>query len=578
MVLASNIISPLGFTVEENLQAIMAGRTELRLYTGHWGLREPFVASLFTDRQRRELHIDGCTMFESIAIQSIRRVVRGLDIDIFSPRTLLILSTTKGNIERLEQNCNVHSAEELSPATAAQHICDAVGITTRPIVVCNACISGVNAQILASRLLQDGAYDNAIVCGAECLGPFVVSGFQSLKSVSQHPCRPFDLGRIGLNLGECAATIVYSSRGFRRVPEGAHDTGDFWTITGGAIRNDAMHITNPSPEGEGCMKAINLAVCDEDKAALTAVSVHGTATMFNDQMESRAIERAGLSDIPAFGLKGYLGHTMGANGVAETILTMAALDRGIVPATKGYEENGVSGRVSISGEARPSSGHDFLKIISGFGGNNAAIRYVKKADQAISDTREYDIRCSHTVEIMPDKLVLDGNRIEHEAIGDSILTEMYRRYVGNYPKFFKMDGLSRLAFIAAEMLLKPSETILEPTGTEPDAIVLFNHSSSTVSDHEHARLALCDKSGYASPSVFVYTLPNIAVGEIAIRHHLTGETALYILPDEDERLMEQIVRTSFHDPDTKTILTGWVDFENNRTFRAKLKIIHNTSL
>ena len=210
-VLATNIISPLGFTTEENYQAILSGSSALKRYEGLWGPAEPFAASLFSEEQRATLAIEGYTFFEALAIRSIREALTYTSLGNASSRIVLILSTTKGHIDAL--------GEELYyPSKAAQRIAEAIGLTTKPIVVCNACVSGLSAQLLADRLLSQGIYDYAIVVGAEVQSKFIVSGFQALKAVSEEPCRPFDIERNGLNLGEAAATIVF-----------ARKVGDFWT-------------------------------------------------------------------------------------------------------------------------------------------------------------------------------------------------------------------------------------------------------------------------------------------------------------------------------------------------------------
>ena len=105
------------------------------------------------------------------------------------------------------------------------------------------------------------------------------------------------------------------------------------------------------------------------------VNLHGTATMFNDEMEAVALERAGLSNIPVNSLKGYFGHTLGAAGLLETLVTMSALEDGIVLGTRGFSELGVSRKINISAENRKAVGKRFIKLISGFGGCNAAMMY-----------------------------------------------------------------------------------------------------------------------------------------------------------------------------------------------------------
>ena len=137
--------------------------------------------------------------------------------------------------------------------------------------------------------------------------------------------------------------------------------------------------------------AINAVLEGQDKSRLATVCVHGTATLYNDQMESKAIERANLSDVPLSALKGYYGHTMGAAGVLETILTMRATDDGIILPSKGFTEPGVSGKVSISSELKKTDKRAFLKLMSGFGGCNVAAMYEKTKDYSITNLTVADI-------------------------------------------------------------------------------------------------------------------------------------------------------------------------------------------
>ena len=362
-VLATNITSPLGFTTEQNYQAVLSGSSALKRYEGLWGPAEPFAASLFSEEQRTALTIEGYTFFEALAIRSIREALTHTHLDLASERIVLILSTTKGNIEALGE-------ERYYPSKAAQRIAEAIGLTTKPIVVCNACVSGLSAQLLANHLLSANVYDYAIAVGAEVQSKFIVSGFQSLKAVSEEPCRPFDIERNGLNPGEAAATIVFARNA----------DGERWCLMDGATCNDAYHNVSPSPQGEGLTNAINAVLAGQDKSRLATVCVHGTATLYNDQMESKAIERANLSDVPLSALKGYYGHTMGAAGVLETILTMRATDDGIILPSKGFTEPGVSGKVSISSELKKTDKRAFLKLMSGFGGCNVAAMYEKTKD------------------------------------------------------------------------------------------------------------------------------------------------------------------------------------------------------
>ena len=546
-VIATNITSPLGFTTEENYRAVLSGASALKRYEGKWGLPEPFAASLFTEEQRTKLEIEGHTFFEALAIHSAREALSRIQLDVASPRVVLILSTTKGNIGE-------------SPAEAAKVIAKALGVSTTPIVVCNACVSGLSAQLLANNLLFAGLYDYAIVVGAEVQSKFIVSGFQSLKAVSDEPCRPFDIERIGLNPGEAAATIIYK----------AQTPSDSWHLVVGAARNDAYHNVSPSPQGEGLTSAIKAVMEGQDKEQLATVCAHGTATLYNDQMESVAIQRAGLSDIPLSALKGYYGHTMGAAGVLETILTMCATDDGIVLPTKGFTEIGVSGKVSISDEPQKSDKTSFLKIMSGFGGSNVAALYTK--DPSMGRNKE---------SLALEGEVWRGSSVSLSSKDGRALTDIYKQEIGNYPKFYKMDILSRLAFVASELLKKSF-----PLTGELEGVILFNHSSSIVADRQFLdtlvprRAVKARNLGtisdaenfFPSPSVFTYTLPNITTGEIAIRNHFQGETSFYILPEKDEALMKQILEATLLGTGAKSAISGWIDAESETNYECELSI------
>ena len=378
-ILADNIISPLGSTTQANCQTIRSGKTALRHFSSGTDIRVPFpfTAALFSEEQKRAFAIDGYTPFESLAITSIRETLTTCQIPM-DQRTCLLISSTK------------HEGP-----LAAQRIAQAVGIITIPIIVCNACISGVSALILADRLIEMQRYDYVIVCGLDLQTTFIMSGFHSLKALSPNECRPFDLERTGLNLGEAAATVILG----KKPKKGA------WYILASAVRNDAYHSSSPSPKGEGCRMAIEAVMSPAGQPAL--INAHGTATLYNDQMEARAISQSGLSRIPVNALKGYFGHTMGAAGILETIITMHSLDNQTIIGTRGFEELGVSGNINIIRDNTPTDKTSFLKIISGFGGCNAAIHIAKKLPPLKSkDNENKDRQILHRIVIHPRKFRL----------------------------------------------------------------------------------------------------------------------------------------------------------------------------
>lgn len=595
-IIADNIISPLGETSEENYLSVKSGRSGIRAYEpGTCNIPEGFNASLLFED------------FETLALKSAQKAIANAlknienaqkdianelktigngQLELKGKRTAFILSSTKGNIE-----------ENISLADSAQRIASQLGIDAKPIVVCNACISGLSALILGNRLIDSGLYDAAIVCGCDTPRQFILSGFQSLKALSPEPCRPFDMERMGLNLGEAAATLILSKNPIQ---------GNSWRMGDGFIRNDAFHISTPSKTADGLYLSLQRTLesftkeisstCKQIdlKEHLAFINAHGTATLFNDQMESVAIGRAGLSDLPANAYKSFWGHTMGAAGILETIISMKAIDDDTILGTRGFSELGVSGKMNICAENRPTDKKGFIKMLSGFGGCNAtiwAVKYPERENIALSQIEQQnrEFTTTHTIRITPEEVILDQRKLWEgkKELGEqegqehhSLLTSLYKQMIGNYPKFYKMDGLSRLGFVASEILLnaEKGETDVERREEEGErlleerAIIFFNHSSSIASDRNYKE-SINDKDNYfPSPSIFVYTLPNIVTGEIAIRNHFHGETSFFILPDKDERLMEEILQASCRDAQSKSFLTGWIDYEDERHFEADLKI------
>lgn len=562
--LADNITSPLGGTTEENFQSLRKGFSALHRYEQHRGIPEAYVASLFTDEQMLAMQIEGLTQFESLAVSSATKAVMSAGIDVSKKNVVFILSTTKANVELIEGN---DFSEKVNPGICAERIAKKVGITTPPITVCNACISGLSAIILAKRLLEAHEYDYAVVCGADRQTRFIISGFQSFKAVSANECRPFDIERLGLNLGEAAATIVLATD--------STATQKDWGIKSGTIKNDAYHISAPSKNGEGAYLALLETCKKQDTKQLAFINAHGTATMFNDQMESVAIERAGLAQIPVNGLKGYYGHTLGAAGILETIISMRAADDGIVLGTRGFAELGVSGKINLSSNHLYSDKKSFVKMISGFGGCNAAIWAVKGEDEASPKQATCRLTTTHHVFLSPEKVIVDGDNLPFECTGNELLTAIYKQKIADYPKFYKMDMLSRLGFIASELLLL-AEKRLRFVDCEDRAVILFNRSSTIHTDIQYLHSILDEENYFPSPSLFVYTLPNIVAGEIAIRNHYHGETSFYILPSPDEKQMNQIVNVSMEGEAMKSVICGWLDYEDEQHFSANLFLKYKT--
>ncbi len=376
--IADNIITALGFDTASNIRQIAKGNTGVSCWDDPTIYPHPVWVSKIKNTQLRQaiqsLHnATEYTSLEQLFILSIRDCLQQCSIDIRQKDTLIIIASTKGNIHLLEKkHANKFSPKRVQLGSMAQQVQHYFGNPNTPVVVCNACISGVLALDVAKQLLQQGLYQNIIVSGGDLVTEFTLAGFQSFKAMSQAPCKPYDKHRDGINLGEGVGTMILS----RKQVSSASST---ITIEGGASSNDANHISGPSRTGDGLYLAIKKALKEAGCSAqeLDYLSMHGTATVYNDEMESKALNLAKLSKVPMNSFKGYIGHTLGAAGLIESILAVQSLKNNVLYASLGYQEHGVPQPLHIIQKTQDKALYKCLKTASGFGGCNAAVVFVK---------------------------------------------------------------------------------------------------------------------------------------------------------------------------------------------------------
>lgn len=369
---SDNIVSPIGLTTAENFEQLKQNVSGVKLHNDKTMSEQPFQAALFADENfYKNDSQHKYTRFEKLLIASISDALTNGRINVTDKKTVLIISSTKGNISLLEtEPASEDLNKRISLNRSAQLIASHFKFSTMPVIVSNACISGLLAILTGMRLIQSGQYENAVVAGADVISRFVLSGFQSFQAVSQSACKPFDAARDGINLGEGAATVILTSNK-------QHSSGV--KVTGGSVSNDANHISGPSRTGEELNIAITKAM---NSAGLSVndidfISAHGTATVFNDEMEAKAITLAGLQSVPVNSLKGYYGHTLGAAGLIESIISIQSLKENTVIPTRGFENMGVTQPVNICSTIYSSTLKNCLKTASGFGGCNAAMVFSK---------------------------------------------------------------------------------------------------------------------------------------------------------------------------------------------------------
>lgn len=563
--IADNIICPLGGTSEAVYEAMLAGKSSSWLHEGEEGGLEPYFASVFEkDLPFAEVptETDGMTRLETLMACSVDRALKQLadngfaGLDPSSHRVLFIISTTKGNIGLLNPEDGFSKDERLLLSHSADVLRRRFSNPNRPLIVSNACISGLSAQIVADRQLSGGKYDFAIVVGADLLCPFIISGFQSFKALSRERARSFDASRDGLNLGEAAATLVFASReAARKVGMAAGLNGKYVAMAAGAIANDATHISAPSRTGEGLFRTLDRIkpALEGHKAGL--ICAHGTATAYNDAMEAVAISRASLDGIPVNSLKGYIGHTLGAAGVLETVVSMYEMCYGNILPVPGYHENGVPAELDVVSSPRAFEGDAFIKTVSGFGGCNASAVFVAGKESGFAPEHNVNGTEAESVHELIREPVCTrvAVSLRMEASGTSP-NDMYRRLGIDYPKFFKMDMLSRLGFIVAEQLLG------DYGGDLDDAAIILAGRHASLDDDVKYLSTITPGNYYPSPALFVYTLANIVAGEIAIRHGMHGETTFYIADSYDAGWMEFEAERIIAEGKSSKVLFGWLDW------------------
>lgn len=564
-IISDTIISSLGFGTQETLNAIKAYRSGVTMQQNGHIADSPILAATIPPEELEQRSIKAglvtYTRMERLFILAIEEVVKQSGINLADESCGLILATTKGNVELLHGK-----TEEPDKAVflwnMAEKIASHFHAEKRVHLISNACISGISALIAGKRMLENGIYKNMVIAGGDLLSHFITSGFHSFRSLSEHLCRPYDKERDGLNLGEgCGAVVLSNERSENAI-----------LLSGGAVSNDANHISGPSRTGDGLYLAISQAMQEAgtDIEDISFINAHGTATLYNDEMESKAFSLAHMETIPVQSLKPYFGHTLGASGVIETIICMHELKSNQLFGTFTHESPGVSMPISVSAIHRTMPMKHCLKTGSGFGGCNAAIILsLLTCKKECPTTIQPSTHTVKTVTVENSRICRNETIIfqsEEQDFG-MFIRSAYKKLGGNYMKFYKMDDLCKLGYIAAEFLLEDESFAPTKAG-----ILLANASSSMHTDTKHQ--AIIDEKGdaAASPAIFVYTLPNVVAGEICIRHKIQGENTFFIEREYQPEQLEDYARTVIKKGNLTHCIIGWCNLLNE-DYKATFKLL-----
>lgn len=603
---SSYMITSLGSGVQENFDAALQGQSGVHICLDTTKSQNPVMAGIIDPAVFEELSekYDGFCGFgsytdaELLAINCVENVVGDAGLP---ERTGLVIASAKGNVAMLEGRCGATKTQQVTDlqselptqgsklpqcsenqsgassrkSSYPQHlqenrlnrVGEFFGIDESDVYyISNACISGVSALIFARRMILSGRYDNMIVVGVDVQNRFIISGFASFKSLSPELCRPYDALRCGLNLGEACGAVMLTKTG----------TSDLVAIDGGSASDDANHISGPSRTGDGLYFAMRDAMSEAGvgPADVDMLQMHGTATAYNDEMESKAAGLAGLSDVPAQSLKPYFGHTMGASGIIETILAAEELKRGIFLGVKGFEELGVPVPLNVSAENRLiTNPHHCLKTASGFGGTNAAVLLsfetpapasAKKTSSALNPVRR--------VQISQGQVNVDETSafVSSQTDFHTFSREAFKSREEANMKFYKMDDLCKLGYLASAWLLDGIEY-----GEEECGIVMSGKYGCLDTDIRHQQIIDSEGDSSASPAVFVYTLPNVVAAEISIRHHIKGENIWFWSEDKTMSDIKKYASILAASRDLKYCIAAHIDFINGDYF-AIFELLENT--
>lgn len=571
-----NIISSLGFTSGENIENISKNISGVKLCE-HKSLGPlPAHVSLVDENilnSKFETISNGknYTKFEKLLLLSAFEALSQTKINIKSKSSLIIISTTKGNINLLEEkNKKLFEADRVQLYKISEIVQDFFETENKPQIISNACISGTLALAVAQRFIQQKKYENILVVGADIISEFTLSGFLSFKAVGSSICKPFDKLRDGINLGEAAASIILTSNSDFAIKPYVY-------LRGASSTNDANHISGPSRTGDELAKAITNSLLEAgfDSADIDYISAHGTATLYNDEMEAKAFETAKISNAYATSFKPYVGHTLGAAGILETVTALFSILNNEIYATPGFSELGVPANINVCNSYKKQNVNTVVKTASGFGGCNAALVISDKLPIKKEINSNKILKIIKTISIQNNILKIDDKKIFELKDADfkEFIKALYKNFDIKYPKFFKMDSLSKLAFLATDILLSDQDIKTNISDYE-SSIILSNRDSSLDTDVKYQE-SVNDKDNYfPAPSLFVYTLANVMAGEICIKHKIKGENTVFVSEYFDTEFITDYVQIIFNQNKSKIAITGRVDFSYpEANYQAKLALV-----
>jgi 3-oxoacyl-[acyl-carrier-protein] synthase II len=385
-IVAAGVVSPLGFGLAETLDSLREARdcvtpvtrfsvAECRCKTAGQISDDHLLAGLDKRLRAKRLHRASHMM-----IHALREAIT--QAPQFEPE-LVVIGTTSGGMSYGEQYYQSlrrsgdlrHAPTWIANYPAQKPIIDAqqevFSMSVPCQVIANACASGTNAIGHAFECVRSGRYQRVLTGGYDALSELVFTGFDSLQASTPKKCRPFDQHRDGMVLGEGAAVLALENLELAR----KRDSRVLAEIVGYGISTDNFHMTQPNPSGIGPRQAMQGALHSAQISAdeVDYINAHGTATIFNDAAEGKAISEL-FNGVPVSSTKSMMGHSLGAAGAIEAIFCLLALEDQLLPPNINFSALDDSLDLNVvANESRPAVMRTALSNSFGFGGTNASI-------------------------------------------------------------------------------------------------------------------------------------------------------------------------------------------------------------
>ena len=455
-------------------------------------------------------------------------------------KAILVSGTTVGGMDLTEKHYKELKEGTADPELLSMHDC---GSCTRQIAadsscfsdsttISTACSSAANALILGAELIKTGQADIVVAGGTEALTKFHLNGFNSLMILDHQPCRPFDAGRAGLNLGEGAAFVVMESEAHALQRKADIHA---W-LSGYANACDAFHQTASSENGEGAFQAMTeaLAMAGLQPSDIQYVNAHGTGTPNNDQSESNALLRVFGSQMPMVSsTKGFTGHATSAAGGIEAVICLLAISNSLVPANLGWTKAMDSGVVPTMGEEHCRLTNVMTNSF-GFGGNDSSLVFSAQPTENTTVAHAGDLEL----------LVLA--KVEINSV----------EALPGIAEFVKPLEARRMGKLMKSSLLSSLKALKEAGIECPDAVVTATAYGCL--EYSEKLLEQMEEEGETSlkPTFFMQSTHNTVGSNIAIKTGCHGYNVTYTHGEQSMRWALRDAELLLKSGKCKTVLVG----------------------